>query len=843
MMKGLLTKNKYTIVEPLSATTTYSTVYLVANQDGDLFADKVASEYDHVMYLEVDIMRRLQHPNLMPALDLFFDDNLLLNIIMPLATQGTIDEALPSADFDTRVRWCYEVASAVHFLHINSIYHCDLKPQNVVIIDGHAVLIDFGLSGDMNDTKHGGQLNVCGTMSYYGPETFDKRKIDSMIMESVFSGLGDEATDAISRVSDNYKKFQSYVLADIFGLGNLFSFILGTNYNVLQGKLTGVDSLTKDQDFSNMSKTMKSFSNLLTIDVTQSYPFVSDVNAEWKKLLAQMVAFDPMQRPSSIQDVLNNPVFASRSYNKPVPGRLMDLVEAVAVKNRSAYKSIVLTLLDRIIENAEVQRSEDEDEFDDDDDDEDDHVGYIKPFTLYIFIDLLQRYMTSDQQASVLACFAIAANMTGEDELSYQDLFSVDEDLMKQRLLLEEKIVKASKGRLRHLYVYDLAVSLAEVEYGLLELMLGNRTEAQGMHFKYVNEVETPEERENRVPKNALQRRYLRDLYSRLYVMFRDQYEAPPPKPPKPQAAVLTTDEPAQRRTTRSKVVEEEKEQAEREAAQRKAEKREAAQRKAEKREADRLEAMQRGTDKLEAQKKFWKFSPPPGWAAAVLSRKKEKKMQEEAVKKKQQEAIKKEQEALLLKKVQKKRRRTEEELREASKQKLLKLDAERARLDALAAKIKSDMEQAAQAQAEARAQAEAEAQAQAVARAFAAAQAAQPKTKAQTLDELAQAAAGKIFAVKQAQLQAQRKAESEQPLDLEPSRKKRVKRMSCPEYKDESSCESNSLCTWTDNTCKELSSLALQQELRQQPLVNQPLPTSNLNLPSRDLTPGELFG
>ncbi|XP_014254335.1 serine/threonine-protein kinase S6KL [Cimex lectularius] len=64
-----------------------------------------------------------------------------------------------------------ELALALDFLHNAGVIYRDLKPENILLdANGHAVLIDFGLSKWL---KYGNKTKtICGTLQYIAPEVF-----------------------------------------------------------------------------------------------------------------------------------------------------------------------------------------------------------------------------------------------------------------------------------------------------------------------------------------------------------------------------------------------------------------------------------------------------------------------------------------------------------------------------------------------------------------------------------------------------------------------------------------------------------------------------------------------
>jgi len=109
--------------------------------------------------IELDIMARLQHPNVIWLEDILTGANSKLQgygILMPLA-EGTLDGfgSTPSCDWRVKLNWLHQVAQGLAFLHENGILHLDVKGSNVLIREGKAMIADFGLSIYVDDVRRG----------------------------------------------------------------------------------------------------------------------------------------------------------------------------------------------------------------------------------------------------------------------------------------------------------------------------------------------------------------------------------------------------------------------------------------------------------------------------------------------------------------------------------------------------------------------------------------------------------------------------------------------------------------------------------------------------------------
>ena len=124
----------------------YGDVYKVFNKD---LAIKLIESGDEGLNElgELNNLKRFDHPNILKCEGFTLTDD-ELGLVIPLATSDMTHVKM--ADIPTIIEWFYQIISAIHFLHKNNFYHCDIKPANILLIDGKAVLADLGLVGKKN---------------------------------------------------------------------------------------------------------------------------------------------------------------------------------------------------------------------------------------------------------------------------------------------------------------------------------------------------------------------------------------------------------------------------------------------------------------------------------------------------------------------------------------------------------------------------------------------------------------------------------------------------------------------------------------------------------------------
>lgn len=136
---------------------------------------------------EIRVTASLQHPHILPLFDSGSADGLLW-YAMPFVEGETLrsrlarEGALPIPE---AVRLAREVADALDHAHVRGVIHRDVKPENVLLRDGHALVADFGIAlaleqaGGERLTRTGLAL---GTPQYMAPEqAAGERALDARV--------------------------------------------------------------------------------------------------------------------------------------------------------------------------------------------------------------------------------------------------------------------------------------------------------------------------------------------------------------------------------------------------------------------------------------------------------------------------------------------------------------------------------------------------------------------------------------------------------------------------------------------------------------------------------------
>ena len=173
--------DRYAVERPLGAGG-MATVYLATDlKQGRKVALKVlrpelAAALGAERFLhEIRITATLQHPSILPLFDSGEADGLLF-YVMPWVEGESLQARLArekQLPLDEALRITSEIARALEYAHTQGVIHRDVKPANILLSGGQAILADFGIARAV--TEAGGEKLTAtglalGTPAYMSPE-------------------------------------------------------------------------------------------------------------------------------------------------------------------------------------------------------------------------------------------------------------------------------------------------------------------------------------------------------------------------------------------------------------------------------------------------------------------------------------------------------------------------------------------------------------------------------------------------------------------------------------------------------------------------------------------------
>ncbi|CAM9623961.1 unnamed protein product, partial [Ectocarpus fasciculatus] len=136
--------------------------------------DKISRSMLKEMRNEIEILKRLDHPNIIRAIETFESDKEVY-LVMKLCTGGDLHRRAPYAEAAV-VDIISKLLSATWYMHQQGIVHRDLKLENVVyestLPDSDIFIIDYGLSKIM-DRDEARMKEVVGTLYTMAPEVLN----------------------------------------------------------------------------------------------------------------------------------------------------------------------------------------------------------------------------------------------------------------------------------------------------------------------------------------------------------------------------------------------------------------------------------------------------------------------------------------------------------------------------------------------------------------------------------------------------------------------------------------------------------------------------------------------
>lgn len=226
--------------------------------------DKSNIQWPERLLLESRVLRSLEHPNLVSAIDFGVTSEEEPFLVMELVEGIPIDDFViqKSLDYPEIAGIMSQAAAGLAYAHEHDILHRDIKVSNILVQgDGRPVVMDFGLARRLDRLK-GQSLTesgtLVGTLGYLAPEQADWE--------------GKEITRA----------------ADIYGLG-------ATLYKLLTGR-TPVDN----------SNAVRALKQLESGNITPPRKLVAGIPTDLENICLKCLRLAPHDRYGSMRDLADD---------------------------------------------------------------------------------------------------------------------------------------------------------------------------------------------------------------------------------------------------------------------------------------------------------------------------------------------------------------------------------------------------------------------------------------------------------------------------------------------------------------------------------------------------------
>jgi serine/threonine protein kinase len=277
----------------------YGVVNLV-EKNGEKFAEKVYKRKPDVN--EIDILTRFRHPNLLHAVEVFYESP-DLHLILPYApySMKSYLRQHGGMNLEKTATFAHKLLSACAFMHDNRFFHCDIKPDNILMMDKDTPLLaDFGLSFEDGIQWSG---SVCGTPTYGSLQT-------TMIGESKDSAKWDGVLRVIREEEPD--RIQS----DIHAMGAVM-------YECFTGKKLFPHALRTEDELAKVHRFIDGNLQRKMQEVLRKSP-ESEHNdiMRFFQIIRKCCKLSQRYRFQTISEILEDPFFVRRGLNHAIPGRV-----------------------------------------------------------------------------------------------------------------------------------------------------------------------------------------------------------------------------------------------------------------------------------------------------------------------------------------------------------------------------------------------------------------------------------------------------------------------------------------------------------------------------------------
>lgn len=155
---------------------------------------KQVEKYRNKFIKEARNLARLHHPNIINVIDVF-EENDTVYYVMPYLSGGSLQDYVKTHGVlseQEAMKYVKQIANALKYMHEEEhICHYDVKPANILLDDkGNAVLIDFGISKNYDESGHETTMTPVGMSEGYAPIEQYQQNVEEFSPVSDIYALG-----------------------------------------------------------------------------------------------------------------------------------------------------------------------------------------------------------------------------------------------------------------------------------------------------------------------------------------------------------------------------------------------------------------------------------------------------------------------------------------------------------------------------------------------------------------------------------------------------------------------------------------------------------------------------